>query len=59
MPEPFPSATPPIVAIERLTRQFGDKLAIQELSLFVPRGGVFGLIGAPTAAGSNPHGAMV
>lgn len=45
MPEPFPSAAPPIVEIQRLTRQFGDKLAIQELSLVVPRGGVFGLIG--------------
>ena len=45
MSDPFPSATPPIVQIERLTRRFDMKLAIDELSLTVPRGGVFGLIG--------------
>lgn len=45
MTDPFPSAAPAIVEIERLTRRFGDKLAINELSLTVPRGGVFGLIG--------------
>ncbi len=45
MPDPFPLATPPIVEIERLTRQFGAKVALHELSLVIPRGGVFGLIG--------------
>lgn len=45
MSEPFPSAAPPIVEIERLTRQFDSKIAIHELSLTIPRGGVFGLIG--------------
>ena len=45
MSDPFPSATPPIVEIERLTRQFGTKIALHELSLVIPRGGVFGLIG--------------
>ncbi len=45
MPEPFPSAAPPIVEIDRLTRQFGNKTAIDDLSLTIPRGGVFGLIG--------------
>lgn len=45
MTDPFPSASPPIVQIERLTRRFDDKLAIRDLSLSIPRGGVFGLIG--------------
>ena len=45
MSDPFPSTTPPIVEIERLTRQFGTKVALHELSLVIPRGGVFGLIG--------------
>ena len=45
MSDPFPSATPPIVQIEKLTRRFDTKLALDELSLTVPRGGVFGLIG--------------
>jgi ABC-2 type transport system ATP-binding protein len=45
MLDPFPSAAPPIVDIRRVTRQFGDKTALDDLSLSVPRGGVFGLIG--------------
>jgi ABC-2 type transport system ATP-binding protein len=45
MPDPFPSAAPPIVEIQRLTRQFGRKTALDNVSLTVPRGGVFGLIG--------------
>lgn len=45
MTEPFPSLAPPIVDIRRVSRRFGDKLALDELSLTVPRGGVFGLIG--------------
>ncbi len=45
MPEPFPSSAPPIVEIRRVTRQFGNKTALDDLSLTVPRGGVFGLIG--------------
>ena len=45
MSDPFPSATPPIVQIEKLTRRFDTKLALDNLSLTVPRGGVFGLIG--------------
>lgn len=44
MQEPFPSS-PPIVEIHRVTRQFGNKTALDDLSLTVPRGGVFGLIG--------------
>ena len=40
------SASPPVVDIHRLTRRFGDKTALDDVSLIVPRGGVFGLIGA-------------
>lgn len=45
MSDSFPSASPPVVEINRLTRRFGSKLALDDLSLVVPRGGVFGLIG--------------
>jgi ABC-2 type transport system ATP-binding protein len=45
MTDPLPSAAPPIVDISRVTRQFGNKTALDDLSLTVPRGGVFGLIG--------------
>ena len=39
------SPTPPVVDLERVTRRFGDKTALDDVSLTVPRGGVFGLIG--------------
>ncbi len=45
MHDPFPSAAPPIVDIRGVTRQFGNKTALDDVSLTVPRGGVFGLIG--------------
>lgn len=45
MPEPFPSSTPHIVEIQRVTRRFAAKTALDDVSLTVPRGGVFGLIG--------------
>jgi ABC-2 type transport system ATP-binding protein len=45
MPDPFPSSAPPIVEIRRVTRRFGEKTALDDISLAVPRGGVFGLIG--------------
>ena len=45
MHDPFPSTAPPIVEIQRVSRQFGTKLALDDISLTVPRGGVFGLIG--------------
>jgi ABC-2 type transport system ATP-binding protein len=45
MIEPFPSASPPVVELNRVTRKFGDKTALDDVSLVVPRGGVFGLIG--------------
>jgi ABC-2 type transport system ATP-binding protein len=46
MSDPFPSAAPPLVDIRRLTRQFGRTTALDDVSLAIPRGGVFGLIGA-------------
>ncbi len=45
MLSPFPLASSAIIEIERLNRQFGTKTALCELTLDVPRGGVFGLIG--------------
>src|ERR1700759_2139828 len=45
MSDSFPSAAPPVVEIQRVTRHFGQKTALDDLSLAVPRGGVFGLIG--------------
>jgi len=45
MPDPFPCSAPPIVDFHRVTRQFGTKTALDDVSLTVPRGGVFGLIG--------------
>ena len=45
MHEPFPSSAPSIVEFRRVTRQFGNKKALDDISLTVPRGGVFGLIG--------------
>jgi ABC-2 type transport system ATP-binding protein len=46
MPAPVSSTAQPIVDIHRVTRKFGDKTALDDVSLTVPRGGVFGLIGA-------------
>jgi len=45
MSEPFPSAAPPVIQVRGLLRQFGSKRALDDVSLCVPRGGVFGLIG--------------
>src|SRR3954447_19267061 len=35
-----------VIAVDRLTRRFGPKLALDGVSLHVPRGAVFGLVGA-------------
>src|ERR1700757_2879116 len=45
MRDPLTPPAPPIVEIRRLTRQFGNKTALDDVNLTVPRGGVFGLIG--------------
>ncbi len=39
------SQSPSVVEIRRLSRQFGANKALDDVSLTVPRGGVFGLIG--------------
>jgi ABC-2 type transport system ATP-binding protein len=44
--DPFSASSPPIVEVRRLSRRFGTTTALDDVSLTVPRGGVFGLIGA-------------
>lgn len=41
----FPSVGPSLIEIQRVTRRFGSKTALDDVSLVVPRGGVHGLIG--------------
>lgn len=42
---PSPSSADAVIAITELTRRFGDKMALDGVSLYVPRGCVFGLVG--------------
>jgi ABC-2 type transport system ATP-binding protein len=42
---PSPSSSEAVVAIADLSRRFGSKTALDEISLYVPKGGVFGLVG--------------
>src|SRR5665213_3580191 len=42
---PSPSSAEAVVAVTNLSRRFGAKTALDDVSLYVPRGGVFGLIG--------------
>src|ERR1700720_427809 len=42
---PSPSSADAAVAITDLSRRFGAKTALDNVSLYVPRGGVFGLVG--------------
>ena len=41
-----PSMTEPIIAISGLTRRFGDHVALDAIDLALPRGAVYGLVGA-------------
>src|SRR5207248_9644776 len=40
-----PSPAQPMIDVQRVTRRLGDKVALDDASLAVRRGGVFGLIG--------------
>jgi ABC-2 type transport system ATP-binding protein len=42
---PSPSSAEAVVAITGLARRFGSKLALDDVSLYVPKGSVFGLVG--------------
>lgn len=46
MSQTDPLQSPPVIDVHRLTRQFSATKALDEVSLTIPRGGVFGLIGA-------------
>src|ERR1700740_2874524 len=41
-----PESSEPVIDIRGLTRRFGVKTALDNVSLSVPRGSVFGLVGA-------------
>jgi ABC-2 type transport system ATP-binding protein len=45
MDKPSLSSSPPVIEIHRVTRQFGATKALDDISLTIARGGVFGLIG--------------
>ena len=42
---PSPSSAEAVVAITDLSRRFGPKTVLKDVSLYVPRGSVFGLVG--------------
>src|SRR3989442_448422 len=42
---PSPSSAGAVIAVAGLTRRFGSKAALDDVSLYVPRGCVFGLVG--------------
>lgn len=42
---PSPSSADAVVAVTNLSRRFGPKRALDDVSLYVPRGSVFGLVG--------------
>ena len=42
---PSPSSAEAVVSITNLSRQFGPKIVLNDVSLYVPRGSVFGLVG--------------
>lgn len=42
---PSPSSAEAVVSIANLSRRFGSKTVLNDVSLHVPRGGVFGLVG--------------
>ncbi len=42
---PSPSSAEAVIAISDLSRRFGSKTVLNDVSLYVPRGSVFGLVG--------------
>lgn len=42
---PSPSSSDAVLAITSLARRFGRKTALDNVSLYIPRGSVFGLVG--------------
>ena len=42
---PSPSSSEAVVAVTNLSRRFGSKTVLDDVSLYVPRGSVFGLVG--------------
>src|SRR5215469_4522575 len=42
---PSPSSAEAVVAVTDLSRRFGSKTVLNNVSLYVPRGSVFGLVG--------------
>jgi ABC-2 type transport system ATP-binding protein len=44
--------TPPVIAVDRVTKRFAGHTAVRSLSLEVPQGGLFGLLG-PNGAGKT------
>src|SRR5438046_6629533 len=52
-PSPFPSPSPtPILVLDRVSKRFAGHIAVDELSLSVPRGVIYGLLG-PNGAGKT------
>lgn len=52
-----PTAAPPVLALRGLRKQFGQKVAVDDLSLDVPAGSMLGLLG-PNGAGKTTTLAM-
>src|SRR5436309_5861363 len=42
---PSPSSAEAVIALTALSRRFGSKTVLDDVSLYVPRGSVFGLVG--------------